>query len=278
MKVTEKNPYHIIKVYRQMAGKDFDFMKIQTFGVGGRQRECEKVLSEKIGNRPSGQLLLLPIPTTRDGAHITGTEIPLSSLLSNVDSDTVTVGYGIPRDIVDEIRSTGGAVLDVGDDEDFLSVNAEITARGALGWILTQMQKDATDLKIGIIGYGRIGKSLLRLLLFLGAYVTVYTTKASVAEELCARGVSTSVYPWNACADGLDLLVNTAPAKLLSAEEEKRFLQNAKILDLASGKIFGECDNLKKLSSIPEAFYPVSAGAVYAEKIIKFLDSEGVIC
>jgi hypothetical protein len=55
-------------------------------------------------------------------------------------------------------------------------------------------------------------------------------------------------------------------------------LQNAKILDLASGKIFCECDNLKKLSSIPEAFYPVSAGAVYAEKIIKFLDSEGVIC
>jgi hypothetical protein len=260
-----------------MAGKEFDFMKIQTFGVGGRQRECEKVLSEKIGDSLAGRLLLLPIPTTRDGVHITGTDISLSAILSYVDSETVTVGYGIPQNIVEKIRSLGRAVFDASADEEFLSVNAEITARGVLGWILTEMKKDLSDLKVGIIGYGRIGKSLLRLLLFLGADVTVYTTKEAVACELCAEGVFARVFPWKVCDDGLDLLVNTAPAVLLSMEEESRFLQNAKILDLASGKIFGECDNLTKLSSIPEAFYPISAGAVYAERIIKYLDSEGML-
>lgn len=275
MRVTEKNPYHIIKVYRQMAGKEFDFMKIQTFGVGGRQRECEKMLSEKIGNRPSGQLLLLPIPTTRDGAHINGTNVSLSEIVTLADSDTVTVGYGIPRDISEKLYSMGGSVFDAGEDEEFLETNAEITARGALGWILTESKKDSADMRIGIVGYGRIGKSLLRLLLFLGADVVIYTTKSAVAEELCKEEISAKVFPWNVSEDSLDLLVNTAPAKLLSPDEEKRFLLNTKILDLASGKIFGESDNLIKLSSIPEAFYPTSAGAVYAERIIKFLDSEG---
>ena len=277
MRVTEKNPYHIIKVYRQMAGKDFDFMKIQTFGVGGRQRECERLLSEKIGNCPTGRLLLLPIPTTRDGVHITGTDTALAELISLADTNFVTVGYGIPRDISEKIVFSGGKVFDAGEDEEFLEANAEITARGTLGWILTEMKKDAADMRIGIIGYGRIGKRLLRLLLFLGSDAVVYTTKASVAEELCKEGISAKLFPWNVCEDNLDLLVNTAPARLLSTDEEKRFLLNTRILDLASGKIFGESDNLVKLPSIPEVFYPKSAGRVYAERVMKFLGSEGVI-
>ena len=277
MRVAEKNPYHIMKVYRQMAGKEFDFMEIRTFGVGGRLCECKLRLSEKIGNHFSGRVLLLPIPTTRDGVHITGTDVALTELLSEVDSNTVTVGYGIPHNIAYEIRSMGGAVFDAGEDEEFLEANAEITARGALGWILTEGRKDATDLKIGIIGYGRIGKCLLRLLLFLGAEVTVYTTKASVAEELCVEGIAARVFPWNICEDNLDLLVNTAPARLVPSDEEERFLLNARILDLASGKIFGEHENLTKLASIPEAFYPVSSGAVYADRIIGFLELEGAV-
>ena len=277
MRVTENNPYHIIKVYRQMAGKEFDFMIIRTFGVGERLRKCEKCLSERIGDNSTGRLLLLPIPTTRDGEHINGTDIRFSEMLSEVDTDTVVAGYGIPRDVCDGIRLNGGSVLDVGSDEDFLVINADITARGALGWILTESRKDAADLKIGIIGHGRIGKSLSRLLLFLGAKVIVYTTKAAVGEELCAAGVSARVFPWNICDDDLDLLINTAPAKLVSADEEKRILSSAEILDLASGRIFGEHERLTKLASIPEAFYPVSAGNVYAEKIIEFLNSEGYV-
>jgi hypothetical protein len=113
--------------------------------------------------------------------------------------------------------------------------------------------------------------------LFLGTDVIVYTTKADVARELCAEGVSARAFPWNISEDDLDLLVNTAPSRLLSAMEEKVLLAGTRVLDLASGKIFTESENLTKLASIPEAFYPVSAGRVYAERIIKFLDSEGMI-
>ena len=254
-----------------MAGKVFDFMKIRTFGVGGRQRECERLLSEKIGNSSVGELLLLPIPTTRDGKHITGDLVALSQLVSYASADTAVVGYGIPSDIADDIRGRGGLVFDAGEDGEFLEANADITARGALGWILREMPKDAPDMKIGIIGYGRIGRRLAELLLFLGAEIVVYTTRESLARELCAVGISARSSDWEPPEDGLDLLVNTAPARLLSPECEARTLSSMKILDLASGKIFGENENLVKLSSIPEAFYPTSAGKVYADRIIKFL-------
>ena len=108
--------------------------------------------------------------------------------------------------------------------------------------------------------------------------ITIYfITKSAVAQSLGAEGISARTHPWSICEDGLDLLVNTAPARLVPSDEEERFLLNARILDLASGKIFGEHENITKLASIPEAFYPVSAGAVYAERIIEFLESEDAV-
>ena len=252
-------------------------MKIRTFGVGGRLRECERLLAERIGNSSKEQLLLLPIPTTRDGKRIVGEDVELMELLSYVTPDTVVAGYGIPRDVTDGMRGRGCLVFDAGEDEELLSVNADITARGALGWILKEMPKDAPDMKIGIIGYGRIGKRLMRLLLFIGAEIIVYTTRSEVACELCSAGICAKAPLWDPLEDGLDLLVNTAPARLLSSACEEEILARIKVLDLASGKIFGDSKNLVKLSSVPEVFYPASAGRAYADSIVKFLESEGAI-
>ena len=78
--------------------------------------------SSDIGVR---RLIILPIPTTRDGAYITGTETELSALLDLLDEGTFLAGYGIPRWLREAVISRGGRVYDSGEDETFLLENAK---------------------------------------------------------------------------------------------------------------------------------------------------------
>ncbi len=246
-------------------------MEIITFGVGGRLLRCAALLS---GFCPTGiiqRLVLLPIPTTRDGIYVTGTDLPLEEALSASLPDTLIAGYGIPEDIKKRARGVGAYVYDALLDEDFLFENAVVTAHGALGHILSGFTEDISDMKIGIIGYGRIGSALLRLLLFIGAEVRVYTTKPGVAQTLGEDGVMCEIISDTTDWTKNALIINTAPAKLINEELLYGELKDTRILDLASGKIFPELPNVTKLPSIPEKMYPETAGRIYAKYVKRAL-------
>lgn len=249
-------------------------MEIRTFGRGERLEACARELALAMGGGEceTSRLFVLPIPSTVDGKIITGTENRFSEALGEVGTGDAVAGYSIPENIKSELCERGARVYDASLDEKFLLRNAEVTARGALGYILTEFKKDIADLSIGIIGYGRIGACLLRYLLSLGASVTLYTTRESVAMELCSLGVRASV-AFEGLSE-LDLVVNTAPARLLKDAEVREALSHGRIFDLASGKVFEETEGVTKLSSIPGKFYPLSAGKIYAEHIIGFLGKE----
>ena len=251
-------------------------MEIRTFGTGERINECCRVVKRSEKCIPFCRLFLLPIPTTKDNLTVTGTEIALSEICRETSKGDAVAGYGIPENIKRELVLKDVAIYDGADDEELLLRNAEITSRGALGHLLTEYRRDITDIKIGIVGYGRIGSCLLRYLLYLGAEVTVFTTRDTVARELCEFGVNASSE-----FDGLmslDILMNTAPARLLSEKTAREFMERGKIIDLASGKIFTENRNLEKLESIPGKMYPTTSGRVYAEQILKYLVREGDLC
>lgn len=249
-------------------------MEIRTFAASGRQRECERRLSAYRCESEYDKLILLPIPTSRDGVHITGSDTKLSDLYSEVCSTTLVAGYNIPDAAADEFASRGANIYDAGLDEVFLCENAELTARGALGRILCDFPKDVSEMNIALIGYGRIGKRLVRLLLFLGAAVTVYTGKENTRLELVGCGVESRLIDRTSDFSGFDLIVNTAPARLLTDEDVLRIGENGKIMDLASGKYIPDSPCVTKLASIPDAMYPITAGGLYAKHIAKYLFDE----
>ena len=82
-------------------------------------------------------ILLLPIPTTKDGINVNGTDISLDSLTVGIDSSCAVAGYGIPAAFCERIRALGGEVYDALYDESFQQKNAELTALGALGELLS---------------------------------------------------------------------------------------------------------------------------------------------
>ncbi len=247
-------------------------MEVRSFGGGGRIAECERILTERLAGR-QGRVILLPIPTSRDNKYITQSGVLVEDILPLIDEDTRLVGYNIPNTLTRFCDEVGAAYYDGAADEEFLIANAELTARGTLGFLLTHTDRDMSELRIGVVGYGRIGVRLIRLLLLFGAEIITFTRRRSVAMELCEMGVSAAIVGEEFDWSRLDILINTAPARQIG---ERELPDSLPVIDLASGKIFEPSDRLTKLASIPDQMYPKTAGRLYAEAAINRLWGENI--
>lgn len=246
-------------------------MSIETYGTGERLRVAAR-LSVPFGIER--RIVLLPVPSTRDGVTVTSTDVPLSDAFRDPSDGTFIFGYGLPPDLAESARRAGAAVTDLALDEEYLSENAGLTALGTAGYILTTSRSAPADLSLGIIGYGRIGSRLARLLLFFGARVRVYTSRESVRRELCTAGVDAEDSPPSDLS-GIDILINTAPTDM-----SDKFSHGAplgmRLLELASGNNFGELEGVERLPALPERLFPESAGRTYAAAVKRVILGGGV--
>ena len=242
-------------------------MTIEVIGGGERGRICSRLLAERIGEEGRGRLIILPIPSTRDKMKITGTEVPLSKLFADVREGDMIGAYALPEDFAAELRDKGALVYDAALDEDFLRENAKITAHGALGRILTETERDLSEISVGIIGYGRIGSAMAELLMFIGARVRLFSTSREKLLALAESGVDAWMADDGSDFSGLDILVNTAPRRTISEKKEREIiLGGVKIIELASGNNFSSPEILR-MPAIPDRMYPLSAGRLYAKHI-----------
>ncbi len=244
-------------------------MKIITFGKGERLASCAEVLKTEPSLSRYSELVILPIPTTRDGCRLYDGNATLDELVPTLAEGSFVLGYDIPKKYVEAMEDAGATVCDATGDEIFLRRNAELTALGTVGVILTSGRASPQDLRIGVLGYGRIGKSLLRILLFLGAKVKVYTRKNSTRVELCRFGIDAELSDGGDYS-GLDFLINTAPERILSEGDVRALEASGRIIDLASGVNFPKSEVVTKLGGIPGIMYPASAGRLYAEAAIRY--------
>lgn len=254
-------------------------MKIENYGVGGRCAEAMRLLMEweHTAEVPDGiaRVILLPIPTSRDGTHLTGSTRLLFEVLSDVGCRDLVVGYSIPDADTEYIRSKGALVCDAAADEEFLCENADITAIGTLEHLLSECDTVPSELCIGIVGWGRIGSALARILLFLGAKIRVYTSKELTRVELGGLGIESRdidyEHPSLDDLASLDVLINTAPRSLSSAFEGGKVPGGVRVLELASGNNFEGVEGVVRLPSIPERCYPRSAGRAYFHAIQRYM-------
>jgi len=246
-------------------------MNIETYGTGERLKIAAR-LSRSLCS--ASHLVLLPVPTTKDKKYVCGTDILLLDTLCNVDENSIVVGYGLPEAFVSMITERGASAFDLACDEEYLCDNAYITAVGALGYILTRVNKSPDDIHFGIVGYGRIGSRLVRMLLFLGARVKVYTSKVLNCIRLGECGIdcvssSDGEYDFS----GIDILINTAPKDMSEAVRQGCGSSEMRIIELASGENFNGIDKVEKLPGIPEKMFCESAGRTYFSAIERFVNT-----
>ena len=251
-------------------------LNTKVFGRDKRTEFASEMLKSTQGDLGK-KIILLPTPSTRDGIHITDTDIRISDIICELHGGEAVFGYGLSEELMKAICEGGAAAYDLSLDEILLEENARLTALGTLSTILNGMTADPDSLRIGILGFGRIGRHLARFLTFHGVSLVIFTSKKDLPEELRSVGVCSVETGYLgeesdlSLLRDLDILINTAPARIITDRAESA-LVGTKVIELASGNNIPQRLNPIVLPSIPGRMYPESAGRILFKSIVRFLD------
>ncbi len=236
-------------------------MDIKFYGNDPRLSVCQKRLSSRSSE---GTLYLLPIPSFKAG------DTPPFADLSPKAGDAV-VGYGIPSAESAKLTQNGARFLDLANDDAYQKESAETTALGILFHLCQGAAAVPSDLSVGIVGFGKIGQALLKILVFFGAKLSVYTRNPLSQKDLSSLGID--VYPSSSFAyHGEDVLINTAPACLLHRDAFPGAIP--RIYDVATGNAVAEDVPHQKLPALPRKLFEVSAADSYCRAVERFLSEE----
>lgn len=137
-------------------------------------------------------------------------------------------------------------------DDRFQSINARLTAEGVLEIILSHTLTSLSETNFFVIGFGRCGSALTKLLKDVGGRsVTVATTYS----KRQASGIADYVLP----AENFDfspygVVVNTVPQNIISDKEVLTFKEDGIYIDIASKPALSIC--FAKYLGIDADIYP----------------------
>ncbi len=223
--------------------------------------EFLEYMGAQITQKPDDRVthLLLPVPSFENGCIRDGWR--LESILATLPGDITVIGGKVDHPALEKYRR-----LDLLEDPFYLAENAEITAHCALKLSLSQLPVTLAGQPVLVIGWGRIGKCLARLLRTLGAQVCVQARKESDRAILHALG-----YAPRQALDGYRVIFNTVPAQVIPNEEYELCSGDCLKIDLASVSAMPGNDVLWA-RGLPGKDAPESAGLLIARTIRRLLE------
>lgn len=171
------------------------------------------------------------------------------------------------------------ALYDYAAREDFAVRNALPTAEGALELVLREFEGTVFGSRSLVVGFGRIGKQLAKLLTALGSEVTVCARKAAdfaMIETLGYRAADTRLLKE---VRGYDFVFNTVPTLIFGEALLRHTDKNTLLIDLASlpGGIDFESARALGLDafralSVPGKCAPKAAGEIIKKTVISIIE------
>jgi len=208
--------------------------------------------------------LLLPVPSFDADGKIKG-GVALEKILPQLPKDVTVIGGNLKHAALKSYRTT-----DLLLDTSYLAVNADITAYCAIRVAMEKLPVTLRGCPVLVIGWGRIGKCLAKLLRQMGARVAVAARKESDKAMLAALGYA--VQDSLALIPGTyRLIYNTVPAPMVPAG----FCEGALKIELAS-KLGIQGDGVIWARGLPGLLAPESSGKLIAETVHRIISEKEV--
>jgi dipicolinate synthase subunit A len=221
--------------------------------------------------------IILPLPVTLDGqnlkAEYTDERIPLDdSFAERLKGKRVFGG------MMERLYSTSEIwqEIDAADyytREEFLVKNAVPTAEGAIEIAMREYVGTVSQSKCLVAGFGHVGKTLARMLLGLGAKVTVAARKPSDLAWIESMGCN-AIHIEQIPERSFDLVFNTIPAMIFSRHVLSGLRGCSLLVDLASAPGGVDFEAAKKIGihailapSLPGLVAPKTSGEIIRDTI-----------
>ncbi|MBR2334532.1 MAG: hypothetical protein IKA59_04235 [Clostridia bacterium] len=161
------------------------------------------------------------------------------------------------------------------EDEIFQARNARLTAEGTLDIILSHSFISIDRLKVLVIGFGRTGAAVVKLLRDVGVGALTVATNSSLrpAMAFADNVIKSSNFDFAP----YDIVINTAPQQIIDDKEILTFSSSAIYIDLASkpalslnfAKYLGVDADI--YPALPAKTAPISAGEAIADYVRRVL-------
>ena len=170
-------------------------------------------------------------------------------------------------------------VFDYSSKDEFAILNALPTAEGAVECAMSNFEGTIANSKCLIVGFGRIGKILAKIMSSLNANVTVSARKAEDFAYISALGYKSVNTEKLRSVRGYDIVFNTVPKMIFDKELLMNTDRNTLIIDLASlpGGVDFEAAHKFNLDvvralSLPGKCAPKTAGEIIKTTVFNIIE------
>ena len=171
-------------------------------------------------------------------------------------------------------------------DEVFNVRNAVPTAEGALKIAIEETPRTVFGSRAAVVGFGRIGKVMAKMLRDMGAHVTLIARSAKQLEWAKLMGCETTgMSALGGQLSGEVTVFNTVPSLCIDEKALAHADSRCLIIDLASrpggvDRKAAEAKGVRVIHALglPGKFSPVTAGEIIAETVLSIMDKgEGIV-
>ncbi len=242
-------------------------------GSTGALDFCKRYLRSKqccICQQPTDAVthLVLPAPAFDSDGTVKGGG-DLEVVLQQLPAGITVAGGNLSHPALQSYKT-----VDLLQDPEYLAENAAITAHCAVKCAMNRMNTTFQDCPVLVVGWGRIGKHLARLLTAMGARVRVSARKESDRALLASLGYGTAdITPPAYDLMGSRVIFNTVPTMVLP----EQLLENAPAdclkIDLASNPGMGGRDIIWA-RGLPNRDAPEASGILMGKTLLRLLSKE----
>jgi len=190
-------------------------------------------VEEAINN---SDIIVGPIPLSSNGINInmpfSEKKVTISSLMENL-SGKIFIAGNIKKEVYEQANNV--KIIDLLKREELAVLNTISTAEGAIQIAMEETPRTIHGSNVLVLGFGRVGKILARMIEGIGANVTCEARKNSDIAWIKAYGYNAlNLTELSENLDKYDIIINTIPFVILNENNLKKVKKECLLIDLAS--------------------------------------------
>lgn len=201
-------------------------------------------VAELVSNLPQAvqgaDVVVLPMPGTDDEGIIRAVYSPTKLILTEEVIQSIprraVIFIGSARPFLREwVARYGLKLVEIAEEDEVAVLNSIPTAEGAIQLAMQELPITIHGARAFVLGFGRVGQTLARCLLGLGAEVTAVDRKPAARARAFEMGCRPLPFASLAAEIGrAEVIFNTVPAMVLDATVLAKVSPHSVIIDLAS--------------------------------------------
>lgn len=228
------------------------------------------------------EIIILPLPVTDDGLNV---KMEFSEERITLDDGFAQKmnGKRVFGGMMERLYRTSSLWKNIRSEDyymrdDFAIRNAVPTAEGAIEIAMREYPGTVSGSRCLVAGFGRVGKTLARMLQGIGAQVTVSARRPSDIAWIESDGYRSAVTGRIGSQEQYDIIFNTIPAMIFNRKVLSELRSCSLLVDLASAPGGVDFEAAKKIGikailapSLPNRVAPKTAGEIIKDTVCRMI-------